>query len=345
MSGFSENNRAAVFTIGVLILSSMPLCLPAWAGFEWVPPSEVNEMAPLQTETPAMPVLDPLEDVSHPMMPLLPPSQGENVSVPAPAPVVMSEPLSPQRAGEQAGDKKEPITLHRKRPPVRARNVQAALKASVLKAASAKSGGGLFINPYPVQDEFSNGAGNTLAGPGLVEKAMMEESRILNPVPLGMGYSTGLKPSASPSSVHKTDGGLQPVNLLSGEDMSMTSLPGDGMAAAPFGMAAPMPGQMPDQAQVAPSPVSPPPVASVPSAPAPESFEQAVGSGRDLPLALALAQVIPPDYALAFGTSVDAGANVSWEGGKPWNEVLDDMLRPLGLRADIHSNRVMVHGV
>lgn len=334
MSGFSKKNRMAVFMMGFLTLSSMPLCLPVWAGFEWVPPSEV-EIDPVQTEAPVTPVSvpDPLEDVSHPMMPLLPLSQGGK----APAPVVVSEPLSAIE-DKQAGNKKEPITLHRKRPPVRARNVQAALKASVLKPA--KSGGGLFINPYPVQDGFSDSADNALTGMGLVEKAMMEESRVLNPVPLGMGYSTGLKPSAASPSINTINEGLPPVNLLSDEDMSITPLPGHESIPAPSGMAASLvPEKMSDQMPV----VSP--AASIPSISPPESFEQAIGFGRDLPLALALAQVIPPDYALAFGTSVDAGANVSWEGGKPWNEVLDDMLSPLGLRADIQSNKVMVHGV
>jgi hypothetical protein len=64
-----------------------------------------------------------------------------------------------------------------------------------------------------------------------------------------------------------------------------------------------------------------------------------------LPLALALSQVIPENYALFFETAVDAEqTSVSWEGGKPWNQVLQDMLAPLGLRAEIQPNLVMIRG-
>lgn len=304
MKGFWTRSITAVFMAGILSAAA----LPAFAGFEWVPPSEIT-LSPPQAEE-----LAPV-DISRPMMPILPPAQQGGMGGIAPAPVT-SEPLSAQGSAQN-----QPITLHRKRPSTRARGVRAALKAS------AKSGSGLVIDPYPAQDGFSGSPGEALMGVGPVEQAMMEESRSLNPVPLGMGYSTGVKlSSAGPSrSRHKISRASKPVNLL--DNSAMTPLLGE--SAAPM-----------QNFEQAPTQIS----SSFPSSENSINFDQAVGFGQDLPLALALSQVIPVDYALAFGTTVNAGTNVSWEGGKPWNEVLDDMLRPLGLRADIQFNRVMVRG-
>ena len=66
-------------------------------------------------------------------------------------------------------------------------------------------------------------------------------------------------------------------------------------------------------------------------------FEVIEGFGSDIPLAIALRQVVPPHYAFSFGEGVNAGYLVSWEGGKPWNEVLSEMLDPLQLKASIHG--------
>ncbi len=91
----------------------------------------------------------------------------------------------------------------------------------------------------------------------------------------------------------------------------------------------------------------PPPVVEgvpVPQAPAMQEtvFAEAIGFGSDMPLVLALRQVVPPRYAFAFDPSVDQGARVSWNGGKPWNLVLEDALRPLGLGAQITESAVHV---
>lgn len=62
-----------------------------------------------------------------------------------------------------------------------------------------------------------------------------------------------------------------------------------------------------------------------------ETFDVIDGFGKDLPLALALRQVVPARYAFSFGQGVNAGTKVSWVGGKPWNEVLEATLTPIGL--------------
>jgi hypothetical protein len=74
-------------------------------------------------------------------------------------------------------------------------------------------------------------------------------------------------------------------------------------------------------------------------------YEDAVGFGSDMPLALALQQIAPPSYAVSFGESVNPGARVSWTGGKPWNEVIAEMLAPLHMEADIKGRVIHIrHG-
>ena len=65
------------------------------------------------------------------------------------------------------------------------------------------------------------------------------------------------------------------------------------------------------------------------------------GFGSDMPLALALQQIIPAGYAASFEPSINPGQAVSWNGGKPWNQVIDEMLAPLQLEAVIRDK--MVH--
>ncbi len=71
-------------------------------------------------------------------------------------------------------------------------------------------------------------------------------------------------------------------------------------------------------------------------------YTNAVGFGADLPLGLALSQVIPSNYSPSYMKGVDAGALVSWNGGKPWNEVLKDMLKEQGFSYQIQGNKVIV---
>jgi hypothetical protein len=47
------------------------------------------------------------------------------------------------------------------------------------------------------------------------------------------------------------------------------------------------------------------------------NLAHAIGFGRELPLALALSQVVPSEYNKSYAQNVDTEATVSWEGGKP----------------------------
>lgn len=71
-------------------------------------------------------------------------------------------------------------------------------------------------------------------------------------------------------------------------------------------------------------------------------YEEVAGFGTDIPLALALQQIIPESYVSYFGEGVDQGQPVSWNGGRPWNEVVAAMIAPFGLQADIKDHLVFI---
>lgn len=76
--------------------------------------------------------------------------------------------------------------------------------------------------------------------------------------------------------------------------------------------------------------------------PADDPADMLTGFGSDLPLAVALQQVVPASYQVSFGPEVDPGASVSWEGGKSWKRVLSDMLSAKGLGYRLKDNVVVV---
>ncbi len=77
---------------------------------------------------------------------------------------------------------------------------------------------------------------------------------------------------------------------------------------------------------------------------APEQSDFAVidSFGSDMPLALALQEIVPTGYAYSFGVSVDAGRRVSWKGGKSWFAVIQDLVAPMGLVVDVKDHLVYI---
>ena len=205
----------------------------------------------------------------------------------APATPVMSEPLSPLA----------PTTIMPQRQP--------------------PQDGRLYINPYPLQDAFRTGEPSELTGSS-VEKAMVEESRMLHPLHLGAGMKTGAQPVKAPGAS---------VNEMA-NPYQTASLPMKSMTPMMGGEPASLPGAAMPRGPMQATPIG--------------GFSEAVGFGRDLPLALALSQVIPSGFTHSYAEGVDPGATVSWEGGKPWNEVLNDMLAQQGLSAAIRGNQVTI---
>ncbi len=111
-----------------------------------------------------------------------------------------------------------------------------------------------------------------------------------------------------------------------------------------------------------PAPVAPAPVAPVanepitaqdtqvsPSASHNSTTEQSgevnavYGFGENLPLAIALREIVPAGFSYSFQKGVNAGTAVSWDGkGQSWTRVVADMLAPHGLIAALHGRVLMI---
>ena len=81
--------------------------------------------------------------------------------------------------------------------------------------------------------------------------------------------------------------------------------------------------------------------AAVPAVPV-EQEKTLSGFGSDLPMVIALQQVVPAGYQFSFSSGVNPGALVSWEGGKAWEQVLSDMLSAQGLGYKAQNNVVII---
>lgn len=66
------------------------------------------------------------------------------------------------------------------------------------------------------------------------------------------------------------------------------------------------------------------------------------GFGKDVPLKVALLQILPPTLTAQFSQGVDAEQIVDWSGGKPWQAVLRDVVQPLHLRATVSGSVVKI---
>ncbi len=119
-------------------------------------------------------------------------------------------------------------------------------------------------------------------------------------------------------------------------------LPGPGSelaapSAASYEAAVPVP-RMPDS-QPFQAAVTAAPVAPVMQSPSRDVIQ---GFGSDIPLALALDQIVPAGHAYAFDPSVDLGSSVSWNGGKPWDQVLNEAVAPLGYSTSVSGKTIWV---
>lgn len=201
-------------------------------------------------------------------------------------------------------------------PPVAAAPLNSHSPMSILPQgqSSRRADGGLYIDPYPLRqfDPAETYAQDTTPP---VEQAMVEETESLHPLPLGAGMKTGAQAPDPPIiSAYKEQPATMPFK-------SMTPMMG--------GEPASMPGH--NATGILRGPAYPP-----------GHYPEAVGFGKDLPLALALSQVIPPQFTHSYASGVEPGVTVSWQGGKPWNQVLDEMLKPKGLMAIVSGNRVSI---
>lgn len=73
-----------------------------------------------------------------------------------------------------------------------------------------------------------------------------------------------------------------------------------------------------------------------------DGAEIAEGFGSDIPLVMAIRQIVPAKQAFAFEKDVNLSQPVSWQGGKAWPTVLSETLATVGLYAHARNDMVMI---
>jgi len=244
----------------------------------------------------------------------------------APMPIIPAEPVTSEALPAHGND---PVIAPSQVSRRTAISGALPMDAEILLKATAREER-LVINPYPLQDPMM--ASSHSDAVGSLEQAMMEETGILRPVSApAVRKGNGLvERSAARAPALNKQSAMTPRDPNS----TLTPMPGEG---APPIVAS----------KISQEPLSAPMVAPSPQAPAQvtKNLPEAVGFGRDLPLALALSQIVPAGYSYSFAQNIDAGTNVSWQGGKPWNVVLDEMLAPSGMKAVIVGDKIVIQGL
>ena len=81
---------------------------------------------------------------------------------------------------------------------------------------------------------------------------------------------------------------------------------------------------------------------AVPPRRRPQSLPSVQGFGEAVPLHVAARQIVPEGTSLVFGDGVDRELPIDWQGGRPWNLVLADAIKPLGFKLARTANQVSI---
>lgn len=152
------------------------------------------------------------------------------------------------------------------------------------------------------------------------------------PVHAGFNWTPPPPPPPKETAV-SPDMAAAPLTPVEGEKAPAAAAPA-APAPAPVAMEAPAP---------APAAAMPAPAAPAPAT-APE-YAEIRGFGSDIPLTMALNQIVPAGYSSSFAPGIDPSTSVSWQGGRPWNVVLNDSLQSAGLTAMIDGHSVRIERV
>lgn len=323
-------NPASYMVLAFTVLSS-----PAMAGFEFMPPPQkeiISPSVPEVSQEPAVQDYSGMEVETVQPMPVapvisapLPVMPAMNAPMPAvPPPPMPQEVLATSRISTQAVlspsiPQQEvlatPIVpmqavLPPEMPKTDVPQNLMPIEPVIEKPVRTKTSG-LFIDPYPLQEKETE-----TVSPKKMEQALAEKAGGMHPVQLGGGMTTGV--NAKSERIVSTKRKVREKSPASIKISSLTPMMGDEPA--------PLPGYGADTVERKDM----------------RQYAQAVGFGKNLPMALAISQVIPPEFTHRFDGDVDASLKVDWDGGKPWNLVLNDMLREHGMQADIQDNVVVI---
>ncbi|MBK7362330.1 MAG: TcpQ domain-containing protein [Micavibrio sp.] len=308
------------------------------AGFEWVPPSqpaaapEVTPAAPNVIVAPGIPPA-PSSDVVLPI-------PGEETT---PAPVAAAPLAPPPPAAAPAPVAAAPVMPIPVTPQLRSSDATAANDVPVNTLLDAPSG--YQAQPLlPPEENTAMKVREVSPPPAAPDDAPLSitDSRPVLPEPVTTQQMAAPPPSFERPAYEPMDMSPPPVaaaaqqpRVFMPEDAPQTALDNTPNSQKlvinprPYGDAVPAPAPSFDSV-----------VASATQTPSDKAVLE--GFGSDMPLALALQQIVPADYATSFESGVNVGQIVSWDGGKPWDQVVNEMLAPLQLQAVIVNKTVHV---
>lgn len=353
MSIHKRDTKMRLFVVFIALIAMCFAVSPrAVAGFEWLPPSDNPSPTPVK-QTPVMPapVPVPVAPVASPVpavpvapvtavpAPNVPPTRAGGAVTPYPQPRMPS--YAPQ---PMAAPSPRPVATPALAPtpmtPMavgKPMGVPAPLPGPAPVAAPKKTA--LYINPYPMKSGGAPSAVSPEPASRAVNQALAEHAGVLHPLPLGDGQYTGAKPyrvSEFPRHAMKSPNKemAPPAVPASISNQAMTPMMG-GEPTPLSGMTAGGTAMYNNTAMT-----------GRPMAPSGHSYNytytDAVGFGRNIPLSLALSQIVPSEFSRQVSPTIDQEMSVSWSGGKPWDQVLNDMLSEKNLRAEVHGNTVVI---
>ena len=353
--------------LSVFCVLSVALVMPSvsQAGFEWVPPREIPKP---RMEKPIMPeIVAPTRYRPGPAVPasqLVPQllQQSEKAMHRAPAPTMNAQPNSPQMIRKspdsfkaypspvQSTNSLEPIDLvmpeqPRTRnerivltPPQSMQAIPVSTSAPAPAVASRRAGDfnamDLLKKPAAQKQEVTRDIGMESAPPppSSFEAAPRRAPRMAQQIAMNQEFEKIEREAAAPIAINP-----YPNRSDIPRPTGRENIVPNRVLSEPTQQAKPL------VSMNAPSDVRfesfPAPITT----PAPASrFGSVEGFGNDIPLAMAMQQIVPSDYAYYFGEGVSPSTPVSWNGGKPWNMVVADMIAPAGMRLDVQGNVISI---
>ena len=169
---------------------------------------------------------------------------------------------------------------------------------------------------------------------GLMAGTMMSALFMTTPAHAGFNWTPPpAPPKAAASAAPGPDVTSAPLTPVDAD--TATAAPVSGKMSEPPPPASESINWTPATPPPATMPVSTPPVENV-------NYKEVKGFGKDIPLAMAMNQIVPSDYAYSFAPEINPGTSVNWQGDRPWNVVLNEALEPAGLIAVISDNSVKI---
>lgn len=164
------------------------------------------------------------------------------------------------------------------------------------------------------------------------------------PVPVGAVESAPVQRHPVPLEVNNSKDAPAPMVAPTAEKVAEKATPAPA-AAEPLPTPEPTPTATATP-EPAPAP-APTPVAAAKPVVAPTSAyvgEPVVeGFGKDIPLVIALRDIVPAKYAYAFSPKDIAGTKISWRGGKPWQDVLKAALDTVDFGMQVTDTQVLIY--